>query len=155
MHVAQVTMECCVHRNICLHNQRSMAHSTLSLSTFSLLTCTPSRPSTRPSTGLLQISSADEIYHCDDPTNASFGSLADLHSPASQKPKDLAEEDNPVQVQPLLFHRPSMTSTYDSAESIATPLPESDLHDEQIRTLLASPQEREKQVLTDQEFITP
>ena len=42
---------------------------------------------------------------------------------------DLAEEDNPVQVKPLFLHRPSMTSTYDSAESIATP-PESDLDDE-------------------------
>ena len=43
------------------------------------------------------------------------------------------------------LYRPSMTSTYDSAENIAT-LPESDLDDEQIRTMLASPlylQERE------------
>ena len=76
----------------------------------------------------------------------SFGSLADLHSPKSYEPKDLAEEDNPVQVKPLFFHRPSMTSTFDSAENIATPSPESDLDDEQIRTMLASPlylQERE------------
>ena len=39
-----------------------------------------------------------------------------------------------------------MTSTHDAAESIATPLLESDLDDEQIRNLLASPlylQERE------------
>ena len=28
--------------------------------------------------------------------NVSFGSLADLHSPAGCEPKDLAEEDNPV-----------------------------------------------------------
>ena len=104
------------------------------------------RPSTRPSTGPLQISSSDEIYHCDDPVNVSFGSLADLHSPSGYEPKDLAEEDNPVQVKPLFFHRPSMTSTYDSAESIATSPPEWDLDDEQIRTLLASSlylQERE------------
>ena len=64
-----------------------MAHSTLSLmippslSTSTLLTCTPIRPSTRPSTGPLQISSSDEIDNCDDPINVSFGSLADLHSP--------------------------------------------------------------------------
>ena len=38
----------------------------------------------------------------------------------------------------MFFHRPSMTSTYESAESIATP-PESDLDDEQIRIMLASP----------------
>ena len=39
-----------------------------------------------------------------------------------------------------------MTSTYDSAESIATPPAESDLDDEQLRNVLASPlylQERE------------
>ena len=35
-----------------------------------------------------------------------------------------------------------MTSTYDSAESIATLPPESDLDDEQIRTMLASPLSR-------------
>ena len=50
---AQVTMECC-SQNICLRTWRSMAHVTpsqmisLSLSTTSLLTCTPIRPSTRP-----------------------------------------------------------------------------------------------------------
>ena len=44
------------------------------------------------------------------------------------------------------FHRPRLTSTDDSAESIATP-PESDLGDERMRNLPASPlylQEREK-----------
>ena len=122
-----------------------MGHSTPSLmippslSTSSLLTCTPIRPSKRPSTGPLQISSSDEVYHCDDPTNVSSGSLADLHSPTGYEPKDLAEEDNPVQVKPLIFRRPSLTSTYDSAESIATLPPESDLDNEQIRTMLASP----------------
>ena len=86
----------------------------------------------------------------------SFESMADLHSPTCYDPKDLAEEDNPVQVEPLSLHRPSMTSTYDSAECIATPPPESDVDDEQIRTLLASPlylQEREASAdLTDHEF---
>ena len=83
---AQVTMECFLHKNICPRTQRSMAHSTLpsmilpSLSTSSLITCTPIPPSTKPSVGPLQISSSDEIYHCDDPINVSFGSLADLHS---------------------------------------------------------------------------
>ena len=68
----------------------------------------------------------------------SFGSLADLHLPTSYEPEDLAEEDNPVPVKTLIFHRPSMTSTFDCAESIATRPPELDLDDEQIRTLLAS-----------------
>ena len=77
MHVAQVTMECCAHQNICLHIQRSMTHSTPSLmvppslSTSSLLTRTPTRPSTRPSTGPLQISFSGDIYRCDDPINVS------------------------------------------------------------------------------------
>ena len=87
----------------------------------------------------LQISSSDEIYQCDEPINVSFGYLADLHSPAGYEPKDVAEEDNPVQGGPLFFHRPSMTSLYDSAESIATLPPESDLDDERVRTMLASP----------------
>ena len=72
--------------------------------------------------------------------------LADLHSLTGYEPTDLGEEDNLVQVIPLFFHRPSVTSTHDSAESIATPPRESDLDDEQIRALLASPlylQERE------------
>ena len=45
------------------------------------------------------------------------------------------------------FHRPKLTSTCGSAETIATPSPESDLDDDQIRNLLASPpylQERSK-----------
>ena len=51
-----------------------------------------------------------------------------------------------MQCKPLAFHRPSMTSTHHATESIATLPPESDLNDEQIRTMLASPlylQERE------------
>ena len=75
----------------------------------------------------------------DDLHQVSFGSFADPHSPKRNEPKDLAEEDCPVQVRPLFFHRPSMTSTYDAAESIVTPPPESHLDDEQIRTMLASP----------------
>ena len=54
------------------------------------------------------------------------------------EPKDVAEKDD-LCVKPLFFHRPSFTSTYDSAGSIATPPPESVLDDEQIRALLASP----------------
>ena len=46
---------------------------------------------------------------------------------------------NNTEVTLIFFHRPSVTSTYDSAESIATLPPESDLDDEQIRNMLASP----------------
>ena len=52
-------------------------------------------------------------------------------------------------VKPMFFHRPSMTSTYDTSESIATSPPESDLDDEQVRNMMASPlylQERELSV---------
>ena len=52
--------------------------------------------------------------------------------------QDLAEHDN-LRVKPLFFHPPSMTSTYDSAEGIVTTPPDSDLDEEQIRALLASP----------------
>ena len=59
--------------------------------------------------------------------------------------KTSAEQED-FDVNHLLFHRPSAASTKDSAESIATPPPDTDLDDEQIRALLASPlhlQERE------------
>ena len=42
-------------------------------------------------------------------------------------------------VKPMFFHKPSMTSTHDSAESIATPSLELDLDDDQIRNMLLSP----------------
>ena len=46
---------------------------------------------------------------------------------------------NKTEVTPIFFHRPSMTSIYDSAESTATRPQEFDLDDEQIRGMLASP----------------
>ena len=51
--------------------------------------------------------------------------------------QDLAEHED-LRAKPLFFHRPSIASTYDSAESVVTPLPDSDFDDEQLR-LLASP----------------
>ena len=51
--------------------------------------------------------------------------------------KYLAEHKD-LRVKPLFFHRPSIDSTYNSAESSASPPPESDLDDERIRALLAS-----------------
>ena len=55
-------------------------------------------------------------------------------------------EHEDLHVKPMSFHQSITASTYDSAESIATPLPESDSDDEQLRAPLASPlylQERE------------
>ena len=55
-------------------------------------------------------------------------------------------EHEDLRVKPLFFHQSIIASTYETVEGIATPHPESDLDDEQLRTLLASPlyvQERE------------
>ena len=122
--------------------------SLLHLSTISLSTCTPIRPPIRPSTRPSMLSASHGDMPCDDPSNVSFGSVAESHSPTSYEPKDLTAEDTSLQVEPMFFHRPSVTSTYDPAESIATPPPppESDLDDEQVRNMLDSPlylQERE------------
>ena len=91
------------------------------LSTTSLSTCTPVRPSTRPSTRPSLMSTSHGDLSCADPSNVSFGPLAETHSPTGYEPKDLTEEDTSILVKPMFFHRPSMTSTCDSAESIATP----------------------------------
>ena len=56
-----------------------------------------------------------------------------------------------IRVKPLSFHQPITASTYDSAESIATPPPESDSDDQQLRALLAH--RNEKQVQNDRKFI--
>ena len=109
---------------------------------------------------LLQTSSNDEINHCEDPQKVSFGHLADPHLSTGYEPKDLTEEDNlhrnDAQVRPLFFHRPSMTSAYDSAESLTSTLRN------RIWTMskygpcwLHCTCWSEKQVLTDHEFITP
>ena len=71
--------------------------------------------------------------------------MADVPPTTRYEPRELAENDDSC-VKPMFFHRTSVTSTYDSAESIATLTPELDLDDEQIRGLLVSPlylQERE------------
>ena len=52
--------------------------------------------------------------------------------------KQLAEHED-LRVRPLSFHQSIIASTYGSAESITTPLPKSDLDDEQLSALLASP----------------
>ena len=80
-------------------------------------------------------------FTCADPSNVSFGPVAETHPPTGYEPKDLTEEDNSILVKPMFFHRQSMTSTCDSAQSIATLPPGSDLDDEQIRNTLASPLE--------------
>ena len=77
------------------------------------------------------------------------GALAELASFTGYEPKQLPEhqdhrdfteykqfaEHEDLRVKPCS----SIVLTYDSAESIVTPPPDSDLDDEQIRALLASP----------------
>ena len=92
---------------------------------------------------------------------ADLGERLALLGSDGYEPKQVAEpqdhrhftEDNQLAehedlcVKSLFFHRPSIASTCDSAESIVTPPPVSDLDDEQLRALLASPlylQEREE-----------
>ena len=72
--------------------------------------------------------------------------MAEINILTGYEPKDFIEV-NDTEVSPMFFHRPSMTSTYDSVESIATPPLESDLDDQQIGDMLASPlylRERER-----------
>ena len=72
-----------------------------------------------------------------------FGPLAESNTPTGYEPNDLVELDNMEK----FLNRSVMTSACDSAESIATPPLESDLDDEQIQVMLASPlylQERSK-----------
>ena len=127
------------------------------LSTTSLSTCTAIRPSTRPSTRLSLMSTSYGDLSCADPSNVSFGLLAETYSLAGCKPKDLTEEDNYVSVKPMFFHNPSMTSTYDSADSIATLLLNRIYMMSKcgICWLHRCAYGREKQVPTDHEFITP
>ena len=109
-----------------------------------LSTCTPVRPTTRPSTRPLLTSSSHGDYTCADSSNVSFGPMAETTSPTGYEPKNLIE-GNSMEVKLMFFHKPSMTSTNDTSESIATAC-ESDLADDQIRNMLAAPlylQERE------------
>ena len=68
----------------------------------------------------LELTSTFSLCTCHDPQQASIGYMADVPPTPIYEPKDLAENDD-LCVKPLFFHRPSITSTYDSAESIATP----------------------------------
>ena len=71
--------------------------------------------------------------------------MAEINTLSGYEPKDVTEF-NDTEVLSMFFHR-STTSTYDSAESIATLPLESDLDDQQCRDMLASPlylRERER-----------
>ena len=95
---------------------------------------------------------------CEDRRPQRSGALAEPRLLTGYEPKQLSEnqdykplhgrltEHKDSRIKPLSFHQSITASTYDSAESIATRHPESDLDDEQLRALMASPlhlQERE------------
>ena len=97
---------------------------------------------------------------CEDRRPQRSGALAEPRLLTGYEPKQLAEdqdykhftgdgqltEHQDLRIKPLSFHQSITASTYDSAESIATRHPESDIDDEQLRALVASPlhlQERE------------
>ena len=133
-------------KTIILHIQHSRSHalsllfpsqlSTTSLSTLSI--CTPIRLSTRPPTRPLLLSSSHGDFPCADPLNVSFDPVPDSTSPTGYEPNNLIE-DNSMEIKQMFFHKPSMTSTCDTCESITTPSPKSDLDYDQIRNILTSP----------------
>ena len=74
-------------------------------------------------TSLLFPSHGDD--HCDEPRHgATFGQMAEQNTLTGYEPNDLTEMNN-TEVTPIFFHKPSVTSTYDS------PPLESDLDDQQ------------------------
>ena len=79
-----------------------------------------------------------EQQPCNPRHGGLFGRLSESNTLTGYEPNDLIEMNN-TEVTPMFFHRPCVTSTYDSAEGIATLPPESDLEDEQIRDMLSSP----------------
>ena len=111
------------------------------------------KPSTGTPSSFVLNPSFSEHKPCGDLRPQLSDALADPDRLQVCEPKQLTEdqdykhftedwqltEHEDLRVKPLSFHQSIIASTYDSAESIATPLPESDLDDEQLRALLASP----------------
>ena len=110
-----------------------------------------------PRTGTLSSPFPESVFQqfeqpCRDQRPRQSGALTELPPVASYEPKQHAEnqdhrhitedkqftEHEDLRIKPLFFHQSIIASTYDSAESIATP-PESDSDDEQLRALLTSP----------------
>ena len=133
-----------------LHTHRAMFYTVQTLTPRS---GTPSSPFPEPAF-------QDPEQPCQDPRPQQCSALTEPTPLTGYEPNPIVEdreyrhftgdgqfiELEVLRVRPLPVHQSITASTYDSAGSMATPLPESDLHDEQLRTLLASPpylQERE------------
>ena len=127
------------------------------LSTTSRSTCTPIRPSTRQSTRPSLMSTSHGDLSSSDPSDVSFGPLAETTSPTDYEHKDLTEEDNSILVKPMFFHRPSMTSTQIQQKALQLSLVNRlwMMSKYGICQLHPCTYRREKQVPSDHEFITP
>ena len=89
-----------------------------------------------------------ERQPCADLRRLLSGVLAEPPSLIGYKPKQLAEfqdlaEHEDLLVQPLFFHRPNIASTYDSAENIVTPPPNSGTRKLDVQCILRSDEYRE------------
>ena len=147
-HLHILGMTCCSRLPCCVHQLTTTPLSTLS-------TCSPVRPSTRPSSRLLlTLFLTHRLYlrrliEC-------VGLVPEWMSPTGNQHKDLTEEDTSTFVKPMFFHKPSMTSIYDTSGALRHSLPN------RIWTmnkygkcwLHLCTHRRVKQVLTDHEFIT-
>ena len=58
---------------------------------------------------------SSETEPCHDPQQVSIGYVADPNTFTGCEPKEDLAENEDLRVKPLLFHRPSITSSYDSA----------------------------------------
>ena len=149
-------MKCCVphktfHMHILAqHVARGFLAVSITLKHSFHLHSSPTFYSTINQTPLTLSSHGD--YTCVEPSSSSFGPVQDSTSATGHEPNLV--EDNSMEIKPMFFHKPSMTSTCDTSESIATPPPESDLDYGQSRNMLASPLYLQEQVLTDHYFLT-
>ena len=118
-------------------------------------TCAPSFPTTRPtstSTGFL----LSETDLCADPQEVSLCYLAELTIVTGYEPKDLSRKRG-FTCQTIYSSTDQVElDTYDSAQNLVTPPPESDSNDERIRDLLVfhhCTHRSEKQMRNDRNFI--
>ena len=141
-----------------------LLHATLSTSSRSLSsTSLVLFSSTSPTPGLL---STHPSIHCGDPRQD--GTSAEYQLLTGDEPKrvelnrtlfnlsnqEIDDQDDieETDFKPMSFSQSLIHSAYDSAESIATP-PDSDLEDEQLRMVLASPLKTEVSVKPDAECV--
>ena len=92
------------------------------VSTTSLSTCTPVRPSVRPSTRPSLLSTSHGDFHCEDPSNVSFGPLAEPHSPT----QEAEAAPRPEETQGMRLEREArdLAASWQSSRQFGQPLGE-------------------------------